>query len=208
MTIVSGVLPDWLNVSRETSEALLTLEQLVRKWTSAVNLISKASVTEIWERHILDSAQIWPLLKHTPALWVDLGSGGGFPALVLAVIARDHSPKTKFTLVESDARKAAFLMQAIRTLNLNGQVIVKRIESVDALGADVVSARALGSLDLLLGFAHRHIKPSGRAFFPKGSTFQQELSAAHKRWKFNCHTHISRTDPQAAILEVDGIELL
>ncbi len=208
MTIVSGVLPDWLSVSCETSEALLTLEQLVRKWTTAVNLISKASVTEIWERHILDSAQIWPLLKHMPASWVDLGSGGGFPALVLAVIAKDHSPKTKFTLVESDARKAAFLMQAVRTLNLNAQVIVKRIESVDPLGADVVSARALGSLDLLLGFAHRHIKPAGRAYFPKGSTFQQELLAAHKRWKFNCQTHISRTDPQAAILEVDGIELL
>jgi 16S rRNA (guanine527-N7)-methyltransferase len=200
--------PNWLDVSRETLDRLIELERLVLKWTSAVNLISKGSATNIWSRHILDSAQIAGLANWGHGTWADLGSGGGFPGLVLAVLAKEHSPAADYTLVESDARKAAFLLQAVRMLDLRATVLVQRIEVVPPLSAEALSARALGSLDVLLGLAVRHLAAGGRAYFPKGASYGNELDSARQRWRFQCHTHISQTDPQSAILEVEGIELL
>ena len=207
MTAISRTLPDWLNVSRETLERLGELESLVVKWTVAVNLISKSSVPEIWPRHILDSAQISVLSDPTQGAWVDLGSGAGFPALVLAIIAKERSGDATFTLIESDSRKAAFLMQAVRAMDLSANVIVKRIDEVPPLNADILTARALAPLDSLLDHAARHLRPTGRAFFPKGASFQDEVNTARQRWKFRCTAHKSLTDPLSAILEVDGIEL-
>lgn len=207
MTAERKTVPDWLNVSRETVERLAELEALVLKWTTTVNLISKGSAFDIWSRHILDSAQISVLSGPRGGAWVDLGSGGGFPALVLAVMAKDWTEAATFTLVESDSRKAAFLLQAIRSLDLSAKVIVRRIDAVEPLAADVLTARALAPLDALLGHAARHLRPSGRAFFPKGSTYRDEMAAAQQRWTFRCTAHKSLTDPQSAILEVDGLAL-
>ena len=207
MTAVDRTVPDWLNVSRETLARLMELEALVLKWTTAVNLISKNSAAQIWTRHILDSAQISVFSGPKGGKWVDLGSGGGFPALVLAVLAKDWEEAATFVLIESDARKAAFLLQAIRSLDLSAKVIVQRIDDVDPLDADVLTARALAPLDAMLPHAVRHLGATGRAFFPKGSTYRDEIAAVQPLWAFRCTAHQSLTDPMSAILEVDGVAL-
>ncbi len=204
----SGDVPDWLNVSRETIDDLVAFAALVKKWTSAVNLISAGSVSDIWQRHVLDSAQISVLAGTRAGAWVDVGSGGGFPALVLAIIAREASPETRFTLVESDRRKAAFLVQASQQLKLPTTVLVQRVESVPSLKVDTLSARAVAPLDALLGYSFRHLALGGRAYFAKGNSFKAEIDEAKSRWRFNITAHKSRTDSKSAILEVDGIEPL
>lgn len=200
-------LPAWLNVSRGTQELLVRLEALVLKWSPTVNLISRSSFHEIWNRHILDSAQIGVIAGTFDAKWADLGSGGGFPALVLAVMARDVSPESHFTLVESDARKATFLRQAIQTLELRASVVTGRIEEIEPVGADGLTARALAPLTDLLAHGYRHLREGGRAFFPKGAAHRDEIDQANRRWRFGLIVHMSKTDPAAAVLEVTDIEL-
>jgi 16S rRNA (guanine527-N7)-methyltransferase len=207
MSLGERVVPEWLDVSRETLTALGEFEDLVRKWTKTVNLVSKASVNDIWSRHILDSAQISLLAGGADRTWVDLGSGGGFPALVLSILAKGNGQSTAFVLVESDARKATFLAQAARILDLPVKVLVQRVDAAPPLGADVLTARALAPLDVLLGYARTHLGPNGRAFFPKGASHADEVASARTNWSFRCTAHPSRTDPQSAILEVDGIEI-
>lgn len=205
MKVFGREIPAWLDVSRETIERLVSLEALVLKWTPAVNLISRPSMTEIWARHILDSAQIGRLAGPEGAHWTDLGSGGGFPALVIAAMAKEQWPNRRFTLVESDARKSAFLMQAIRALDLSATVKVARIEGLAPLGSDILTARALAPLADLLSHAHRHLARPGRAFFPKGNAHQEEIASARARWQFDLTLHKSVTDADAAILEVKNI---
>ncbi|MGQ0609601.1 MAG: 16S rRNA (guanine(527)-N(7))-methyltransferase RsmG [Paracoccaceae bacterium] len=205
MNVFEREIPAWLDVSRETVERLVNLEALVLKWTPTVNLVSRASMAEIWTRHILDSAQIGRLAGAEGNDWVDLGSGGGFPALVVAAMAKEQWPNRRFTLVESDARKAAFLMQAIRSLDLPATVRVARIEGLAPLGADILTARALAPLPDLLAHANRHLARPGRAFFPKGTAHQEEIVSARARWQFDLTLHKSLTDDGAAILEVKNI---
>ncbi|MFC6758343.1 16S rRNA (guanine(527)-N(7))-methyltransferase RsmG [Sulfitobacter porphyrae] len=116
---------DGLNVSRETTVLLTQFSELVERWTVRINLISKASVDGIWERHVADSAQLFELAPEFEH-WVDLGSGGGFPGIVIAIIAKEARPEARITLVESDLRKATFLRTAIRELGLNAKVIAER----------------------------------------------------------------------------------
>lgn len=205
MSVLGREIPVWLDVSRETVERLVELEALVLRWTPSVNLISRASMPEIWARHILDSAQIGRLAGVEGDEWADLGSGGGFPALVLAAMANELWPNRRFTLVESDARKSAFLMQAVRSLDLPATVTVARIELVPPLGADIVTARALAPLSDLMAHASRHLGSQGRAFFPKGASHQDEIASARARWQFDLTTHKSMTEAAAAILEVKNI---
>jgi 16S rRNA (guanine527-N7)-methyltransferase len=201
------LVPSWLNVSRETLEDLVALEAMIIKWTSAVNLISRASVPEIWHRHILDSAQIASISGFPSGNWVDLGSGGGLPGLVLAVMAKADEPETRFTLIESDARKATFLRQAAQTLSLSVEVITARIGEVPTISAKAMSARALAPLDELLGHAQFHLAKEGKAYFPKGASVDDEITRAERRWRFNCIRHRSHTSAEASILEVSEIEL-
>ncbi|WP_299877274.1 16S rRNA (guanine(527)-N(7))-methyltransferase RsmG [uncultured Sulfitobacter sp.] len=193
-----------LNVSRETLERLEAFVKLVEKWTVKINLISKASIPHIWDRHIRDSVQIFDIAPAC-AHWLDLGSGGGFPGIVVAIIAVEQSPDTKFTLVESDQRKSAFLRGAIRELSLNGVVRSERIEALAPQNADVISARALSDLDALMGFASRHMAPTGTAIFPKGENWQKEHAAAQERWSYRCEAITSITNPAAAVLRIEDI---
>lgn len=192
------------NVSRETSDKLDMFAKLVEKWTIRINLISKPSIPYIWERHIEDSVQLYqhaPLADH----WVDLGSGGGFPSIVLAVMSQQDGRSTKFTMVESDQRKCVFLRTALRELGLEGQVINARIEKVPALTADILSARALADLKTLLGFATLHLKKDGIALFPKGENWKAEDIDARSVWKYTCDPIPSTTNPSAAILKIKEI---
>ncbi|MCY1126434.1 16S rRNA (guanine(527)-N(7))-methyltransferase RsmG [Frigidibacter sp. RF13] len=193
------------DVSRETFDRLEAYQALVRKWNPAINLVSRNSLDQMWERHILDSAQVFALKDRETGLWADLGSGGGFPGLIAAILAAERSPGLRIALVESDQRKAAFLATAARTLDLEVVVHATRIESLPPLGADILSARALAPLTDLLGHAERHLAPGGSALFPKGANHAAELRQALESWRFSYQTHESATDPDAVIYSIRGL---
>lgn len=196
--------PDDLNVSRETLDKLQAFADLVQKWTSKINLISKPSVPEVWDRHILDSAQLYDLAPSS-GHWIDLGSGGGFPGIVVCTLAQGQGADQTFTLVESDQRKSTFLRTAIRELSLDARVLTQRIEEIAPMQAGILSARALADLDALLGFAEMHLKPGGTALFPKGAQWEKEHRDAQIQWSYDCDPIKSKTNPDAAILKIKDI---
>ncbi len=205
MTVVADKVADQI-VSRETLGRLQEFEAMVKRWTPAINLISKSSVSEIWGRHIVDSAQLFAFCPEGATHWLDIGSGGGFPGLVIAILAKEAMPGLKVTLVESDARKATFLRHAATALSLTVDVRTDRIESLPGLKADVVSARALAPLNDLLPYALQHIAPGGVALFPKGARHAEEAAVARQAWRFDLESKPSLSDPNAAILSIRNIE--
>jgi 16S rRNA (guanine527-N7)-methyltransferase len=205
MTVVADKVADQI-VSRETLGRLQEFEAMVKRWTPAINLISKSSVSEIWGRHIVDSAQLFAFCPEGATHWLDIGSGGGFPGLVIAILAKEAMPGLKVTLVESDARKATFLRHAATALSLTVDVRTDRIESLPGLKADVVSARALAPLNDLLPYALQHLAPGGVALFPKGARHAEEAAVARQAWRFDLESKPSLSDPNAAILSIRNIE--
>ncbi len=192
-------------VSRETLGRLSVYERLIAQWNPAINLVSRSSLADFWGRHALDSAQLLRLAPPGARTWLDLGSGGGFPGLVVAILAAEQRPDLRVTLVESDQRKASFLRTVARETGTAVTVIAERAESVPPAGADVVSARALAPLDRLLPLAERHLAASGVAIFPKGAAWQAEVNTALANWRFSLQNHASLTDPQGAVLVLEGI---
>jgi 16S rRNA (guanine(527)-N(7))-methyltransferase RsmG len=188
-------------VSRETEEKLRSYLALLRRWNERINLVAEASEAEQWERHVLDSLQLFPLLPEHGEPIVDLGSGAGLPGLVLAVASGRETH-----LVESDRRKAAFLSEAGRHLDLPKlQVHAARIEHATLPPAKVLTARALASLPDLLTYAHRLMAPGGVALLPKGRTVEAELTAASAAWTMATERFPSRTEPSATILRIREI---
>ena len=206
MTPVAMDLPDWLNVSRETHSKLQAFLALVIKWNRTINLVSTNSLLDGWTRHMLDSAQLWGAAQILDGLWLDMGSGGGFPGLVMAIIAKEQAPNMRISLIEADRRKSVFLSEAARQLSLTVDVRPDRVERISGLAASVVSARALAPLDELLGRAKRHLSAGGVAVFPKGQGFEAELSEARKRWRFDCDVIQSKTDLKAVMLRIENIQ--
>lgn len=196
--------PD-IDVSRETFDSLAHFQALVKKWSPRINIVSRGDLEDIWGRHILDSAQIWRKIPETARLWVDFGSGGGFPGVVLAAICKEKRNTIEFIFVESDVRKGAFLRTAIRELDLNAKVETARVEALSPLGADVVSARALSSLNHLLGYAAKHLSETGLAIFPKGRGVDREIQAARVDWDFELERQPSITQAEARILRIRNI---
>ena len=194
-----------VNVSRETFENLQRFSDLVRKWTVKINLVSSSSIPELWERHVVDSVQIYASAPKSFEKWVDIGSGGGFPGIVMAIIGKEKHPDANFVLIESDLRKATFLRTAIRELKLSAVVLAERIELAEPQGADVVSARALSTLSTLLPFVERHLKPDGVAILHKGKRASEEVADAKAGWRFALEELPSLTDLDAQILVVKGI---
>ncbi|MGB3314125.1 MAG: 16S rRNA (guanine(527)-N(7))-methyltransferase RsmG [Albidovulum sp.] len=193
------------SVSRETSERLALYEGLLRKWNPAINLVARSTLDSLWDRHFRDSVQVFDLAPDTARIWADLGSGGGFPGLVVAIVGADERPATKVTLVESDQRKATFLSTVARETGIDVTVLSERIEAVAPLHADVLTARALAPLDRLLGFAERHLAPEGMAIFPKGTAWREEVSQALESWRFSYQNNDSVTEPGATVLTIGGI---
>jgi len=191
-----------LSVSRETSQDLQTFTELTKKWTRRINLVAPSTVDIIWDRHIRDSAQLLQKAPNQWQHWLDLGSGGGFPGLVIGILApRD----CRVTLVESDLRKCTFLRTVIRELELNVKVVNARIEELEVDPADVVSARALAPLGQLLDYAARSLDERGIALFPKGETHATEILSAQKAWHFEYDALPSITNPNARILRIARI---
>lgn len=193
------------DVSRETVDRLERYAQLIRKWNPTINLVSKPSLADLWDRHIVDSAQIFAHIPAESRLCLDIGSGGGLPGIVLAAISAELAPERRFTLVESDQRKATFLREAVRELGLKAEIKPVRVEALDPFGADLLTARALAPLSRLLAIAQQHLSADGFCLFPKGETYLQELEEARKAFAFECEPVQSVTDPKGAILKIHGI---
>ena len=160
-----------------TEERLRRFAALVEKWSAKINLVSKADIPHLWTRHVEDSLA---LVQHIPPgteTAIDLGTGAGFPGLVLAI-----ATGISFTLIESDKRKAAFLMDAAWELNAPAKVLAVRIEGAKIAPAPLITARALAPLPELLGLASPHLAPGGICLFPKGKNWQIELTAAKALW--------------------------
>ncbi|OWJ73212.1 16S rRNA (guanine(527)-N(7))-methyltransferase RsmG [Haematobacter missouriensis] len=190
------------DVSRETLERLEVYERLLRKWNPKINLVSTSTLDDLWGRHFRDSAQLLTFSRDFGA-WVDLGSGGGFPGMVIAILGmgKDRS----FTLVESDQRKAAFLSTVAREASVKVNVISQRSEAIPPLKADVVSARALAPLPRLLSMVERHLAQNGVALLPKGRGVEREIHEALEKFRFDVQKFPSETDPNGVILKIEGL---
>lgn len=193
-------------VSRETFERLDALFALLQKWNRKINLVSKNTVEGAWTRHILDSLQIWPIAERMDIKsWVDIGSGGGFPGLVLAALNAEKDVPFELTMIESDIRKCSFLRSALREMGVSAQVVCQRIESAAPVNADVISARALADLSLLLEFSEIHLNSKGTAIFPKGVNWKKEVQSAEESWSFVYEAIKSNTQEGAVILKIGEI---
>ncbi len=186
-----------LDVSRETLARLDLFATLFLRWNRRINLISRADEPRLWDRHIADALQLLPLLG--PGTIADLGSGGGFPGLILAI-----ATSRPVTLIESDTRKAAFLREAARETGANASVVISRIEDV-TLAADIVTARALAPMPKLLGLAYPLLAKGGACLFLKGASAEQELTDCRGAWDMVVERHPSRIDRQGCILRLSEV---
>ena len=182
-----------VDVSRETGDQLEALVNTLIRWQKAINLVGRTTMEDIWIRHVLDSAQLKLLIPDDAKSLVDLGSGAGFPGLVLAAMR----PDLDVTLIESDARKAAFLGEAARHMGLQKlpKIVIGRIEDVAPAQADIVTARALAPLGQLLKWADRHRTATAICLFHKGKGWQAELTEAMKDWDIPCQALHQRDRP-------------
>jgi 16S rRNA (guanine527-N7)-methyltransferase len=187
------------------AERLQMFVALLTKWNAAINLVSPASLAQVWTRHVADSAQVLTYAGAGPQKWLDLGVGAGFPGVVVALMTADQPDPVQMILIESDQRKAAFLSTVSRETGVPMDIHAERIENVTPQRADVVSARALAPLSKLCEFADRHLAPGGMALFLKGGHYETEIAEARKAWAFDLETHSSTTDPAGAILKLKDL---
>jgi 16S rRNA (guanine527-N7)-methyltransferase len=194
-------------VSRETEARLDRYVALLREWQAKTNLVSPSTLPNLWTRHISDSLQLLALAPQAK-VWADLGSGGGFPGVVLACAMAEISGATVH-LVERNAKKAAFLREALRVTNSPGIVHLTEIgDNVDSVVGmvDCVTARAVAPLHQLIGFAEPLVRQGAKALFLKGQDVEAELTEATKYWNIKSHLHSSRTGGHGWIVELDRIE--
>lgn len=188
-------------VSRETLDRLRAYDAVLLDWSSRHNLISRSTIEERWDRHYRDSAQLFALIPADARTLVDLGSGAGFPGLVLAAMGAEMG--LLVALVESTGKKAAFLDAAVRAMSLqNARVIPQRIETVAISPPDVVTARALAQLEMLLAYADQFADENTVLVFPKGQDVEGELTQAAKSWHMKVDRRPSVTSPGSTILVI------
>ncbi len=193
------------DVSRETFERLLLFERRFLSWNDSINLASASSAEQVWTRHILDSAQLLPIASGARN-WLDIGSGGGFPGAIVAILLRDQ-PDAIVHLVESNRKKAAFLTKIVGETGAPAIVHAKRIDAVaDHLSdIEIVTARAVSSLKNLLHMASPWLASGARGLFQKGREYKAEIEESRVDWSFDLIEHNSRTDPLGAILEISNL---
>lgn len=187
-------------VSRETVHRLAAYLELLRRWQAKINLVSGASLEDAWRRHILDSAQLYPLIGRSDGRLYDIGSGAGFPGLVLAIMGCSD-----VHLIESDQRKSAFLREAARITGARIELHTTRAEKLSPKDGDFVTARGCAALPELLDLAKPLLKSSGICFFLKGRGVEAELTAANKAWTMQIQRFPSKSDATGAILRLEGI---
>ena len=187
-------------------EKLRLYQALVEKWNPRINLVARSTLPDIWQRHFLDSLRLCCINLPEARRWVDIGSGGGFPGLVVAVVLAEQSATTEMVLVESDARKSVFLREVARQLGLKVTVHSQRAEILPPQGADIVSARALAALDQLCALAHRHLASAGLCLFPKGERAEEEISEARRSWRFDLEAVTNSDHKGSALLVLRNLE--
>jgi 16S rRNA (guanine527-N7)-methyltransferase len=188
-------------VSRETLARLQTFTDLLLRWNARINLISRADAAAVWTRHIDDSLQLAGLLPPDTLRAVDLGSGAGFPGLVLTI-----ATGIPFDLIESDQRKASFLREAARVCSAPATVHAVRIENAKIPPATLVTARALAPLPTLLEMASRFMRPDGVALFLKGAEADRELTEARRTWNMRVESFGSRTAAEGTIFRLSEVK--
>jgi 16S rRNA (guanine527-N7)-methyltransferase len=192
-------------VSRETFERLVAFEQLFLKWNRSINLAAPSTLDDVWGRHILDSAQLARIAPDAKR-WADLGSGGGFPGLVLAFLLVECEGAS-IDLVESNRKKASFLQAVIGQFGLPARVVARRIDDSYALvsAPEIVTARALAGLPALLDLSAPWLTKGARGLFHKGRDYRVEVEESTHRWAFDLVEHPSMTDAHGVILEVTNL---
>ncbi|ESY03316.1 16S rRNA (guanine(527)-N(7))-methyltransferase RsmG [Mesorhizobium sp. C386A] len=192
-------------VSRETFDRLVTFEQLFLKWNRSINLAAPSTLDDVWGRHILDSAQLARIAPQAKR-WADLGSGGGFPGLVLAFLLVERDGASIY-LVESNRKKASFLQAVIGQFGLPARVVARRIDDSYALvsAPEIITARALAALPALLDLSAPWLTKGSRALFHKGRDYRSEVEESTHRWAFDLVEHPSMTDAHGVILEVTDL---
>ncbi len=192
-------------VSDDALERLKAYTALLEKWQRTVNLVGKGSLTDVWRRHFLDSAQLAPLLPSGIKNIVDIGSGAGFPGLVLAITAAAPWKGAEVHLVESNERKCVFLREVNWATDAGAIIHHSRIEDLPDLRVDVVVSRAVASLEKLLEYANLVLKKGGQCFFLKGKKWRDELTQAQKKWIINDSAIQSLSDPSGMVLKLEAI---
>lgn len=194
-------------VSRETYDKLRDYESLIQKWNPSINLVAKSTLSDIWNRHIVDSAQVYYAASaELSGNCTDIGSGGGLPAIVIAILVQGADKQVQMTMVESDKRKSVFLRTAIRELGLNNaNVVNERIENVQIPVSKFISARALAPLTELFGFAEKLSDDKTTFLFQKGKNWLSEIGIAQNHWSFDYEAIKSETDSNAVILKIRGL---
>ena len=191
-------------VSHETLDRLTLYGELLTKWQPRINLVSSRSIEEMWWRHFYDSAQLATLIQASgfdDPLCLDMGTGAGFPGLVLAIMGVG-----RWVLVESDTRKAAFLQEVIRQCGISVTLHADRLESMDDIRVDIVTARAFAPLDRLLGHAKHFMGPDSLGLFMKGRRYRDEVAEAQKNWSFSVSYRQSETDKDGYILLIQRVK--
>lgn len=194
------------NVSRETKEKIEAYKTLVLEWNCKFNLISKSSVEHIWERHILDSVQLYKYIRPTDKILLDLGSGAGFPGMVLAIMAEQLNPELSINLVESIGKKTLFLNAVKNELKLNVNILHDRIENIKMKNVDVITSRALlAALSKLLDYSKPFCRTETNLIFPKGEHWADEIETAQKQWYFKYKAENSATDKLGKVLYISEL---
>lgn len=188
------------NVSRETIDGFSKYFSLLSKWSRAYNLVGRAE-NEWWVRHFCDSLQLCLYIKSDDKKWLDMGSGAGFPGMVLSLMGI-HT-----TLVESNQKKATFLEEVAGCIDKNPVIKRIRIEEIPTEDRyDGIIARALAPLNQLLQWSEPHVKTEGRLLFLKGAQYKSELTEAEKYWSMKLNVHKSKIDPDGVVLEISQLQ--
>lgn len=193
------------NVSRETFEKLKTYECLLKEWQTKFNLVSNSTLENAWERHFLDSVQLFKLIPQTAKTLMDFGSGAGFPGMVIAIMANAKTPYLKVSLVESTTKKTLYLKEVKKQVGVEVEIINERIEKIKPHIVDVITSRAMTSLDALLQYALPFCGKKTVCIFPKGKKYAEELQEAQKKWSFSCQIVDSEQSDEGKILVITDL---
>lgn len=192
-----------LNVSRETLEKLKAYVDLLVKWQAKINLVSKHSLSDVWRRHILDSIQLMTLVPDETRTIADIGAGAGLPGIPLSLALGGKGRNSHVHLIESDTRKCAFMREAIRVTGTNATVHNLRVEDYRGPKAEVITARALAPLDVLLTLAKPIAAPKSVCLFLKGKSANDELISARESWHMNVNQTTSLSEPDGKVLIIN-----
>lgn len=196
------------SVSRETLERLKAYEASLHEWQKKFNLVSNASLEDAWNRHFLDSMQLFNFIPKTARNLCDFGSGAGFPGMVLAIMAKEKTPYLKVSLIESIKKKTLYLNEVNNITEANAVIINDRIENIPPQSFDVITSRAMASLKDLLSYTKKFFGKNTVCIFPKGKSYAEEIAEAEKFWKFDCKIVPSEMSSEGVILIITNLSAI